>query len=326
MKHSLVPYLLAAGVALGTLAGCQRGGDPPAASEPPTVAVRARTLKLRVFDEVVTAEGRWRSTGEIVITAPFAGGVDSLLVQLGDQVAAGQTLCRLVTREAQAALRGAALLAAEAHDGFGRDEADRAAELARRELVRVPLSAPRAGTVVRLSTATGGGVAESAELMAILPADAIVFEAHVSSAEAPRLRIGQRATIEEEGHPARAAALQRILPAAGAGDQSTLVWLRAMPDGAPPVLDRFGTALITVGAQRRALAVPDSAVVQDDLTGETRIALVTPGGQAVWTRATLGLGSAGWHELVAPVLTPGSQVIIDGHRGLPDSTRVKVTG
>jgi multidrug efflux system membrane fusion protein len=318
MKH------LGITLALLLLAGCQHSDPPPESAGAPTVSVRARATESRSFDDTVTAEGQWRSSGEIVIAAPFAGRVDSLGVQLGDRVAAGQVLCRLITREAQATLRGAALLAAEAHDATTQAEAARAAALARRELVRVPLTAPRPGIVVRLDATTGGEVAESAEILALLPSDGIVFEAHVRAADAGRLRIGQTASIAGEGGPSRAATVQRVLPVAGAGDQSTLVWLRPVSDGAPPELDRFGTAVITVGPPRRALAVPDSAIVQDDLTGETQVALINAAAQAIWTPATLGIGANGWHELTAPALAPGSLVVIEGQRGLPDSTRVRI--
>jgi biotin carboxyl carrier protein len=324
MRRTPIGCLTAAGALLVALSGCQSEREAADPSGPPTVAVRARTLETRSFDDTVTAAGQWRSGSEISITAPFAGRIDSLGAQLGDRVIAGQTLCRLITREAQAAQRGAALMAAEAHDPASRQEATRAAELARRDLVRVPLTAPRAGIVVRLAASTGDEVAESAEILALVPGDAVVFEAHVPAARARRVRVGQAASIAEEGGPPRAAVVQRILPVAGAGDQSTLAWLRPISDGALPELDRFGTAVITVGPARSVLAVPDSAVVQDDLTGETRAARITAAGLAVWTPVTLGLGTNGWHELTAPALEPGTLVIVAGQRGLPDSTRVKV--
>ncbi|HVN75301.1 MAG TPA: ABC transporter substrate-binding protein, partial [Thermoanaerobaculaceae bacterium] len=75
------------------------------------------------------------------------------------------------------------------------------------------------------------------------------------------------------------------------------------------------------GEARRALAVPDSAVVEDDLTGETRVARVERG-VAVWTPVTLGLAEGGWHELRAPALAAGTVVVVSGQHGLPDSTHV----
>ena len=110
---------------------------------------------------------------------------------------------------------------------------------------------------------------------------------------------------------------------ANAGDQTTLVWL-APAAGPPPALDRFGTATVVVGAARRAVAVPDSAVVEDDLTGVTRIALVTRSSLALWVPVTLGASVPGWREVRGPALAAGAPVIVDGQHGLPDSTAVTI--
>jgi biotin carboxyl carrier protein len=307
-------------------AGCQGGSQAEENSAPPLAAVQARGVAARTFRDVVTASGQWRSTGEAAMAAPFAGVVDSLGVQLGERVAAGQVLCHLVTREAQAGLRGATLMAAEARDPAATREATRAAALARRDRVRIPLLAPRTGVVIRMSVVTGSEVAEAGEILALLPIDAMVFEARVSPRDAARVRPGQPGLVGGEGTSSRAVTVQRILPIVGEGDQSALAWLRPSPGQDTPEIGRFGTATIEVGAPRSAPAVPDSAIVQDDLTGENRVAVVTADGRTSWTAVTLGAGGDGWHELLAPTLAPGTLVITDGQHGLPDSTLVKVTG
>ena len=101
----------------------------------------------------------------------------------------------------------------------------------------------------------------------------------------------------------------------GAGASRTLVVI--------PAAHQFGTATIEVGARRRVLAVPDSALVEDDLTGEVRAARVDGGGRAIWTTLRLGAAGSGWHELLEPTLAPGTPFIIVGQHGLADSTRVK---
>jgi hypothetical protein len=63
--------------------------------------------------------------------------------------------------------------------------------------------------------------------------------------------------------------------------------------------------------------------VADDLTGEVQVARVDDS-LAVWTPVRLGAAAGGWHELLAPAPRPGTRVIVEGQRGLPDSTRVRV--
>ncbi|MGH7682002.1 MAG: HlyD family efflux transporter periplasmic adaptor subunit, partial [Candidatus Eiseniibacteriota bacterium] len=186
----------------------------------------------------------------------------------------------------------------------------------------VPLPATASGLVVRRSAEVGAELAENLEMLAIVPPQDIVFEAHVTAREAARVHEGQSAEIVAEGiEPVRASVL-RTLPGMSAEDQSILIWLE--PLHAPPVvaISRYGTARIETGAPRPGIGVPDSALVADDLTGEMRFVRVDSGGIAVWTTVHLGRDATGWHELLAPKLPAGTSVVISGQRGLPDSVKV----
>ena len=313
--------LLAIAIAFAA-AGC--GHPSPDAESGPAAVVSVRVAHVldRIIPSEVMAPGQWRAANEIAVTAPFAAVVDSLGPHAGDQVRRGESIGSLITRESRAAVRGAELMLHQAADAAARDEARRALALARHDLVRVPLVAGATGLVIRRAVEPGAEVTEGSELLTIVPERDLVFEAHVSVSEATRVATGQRARIMMEGAAPAEARVLRRLPGASAADQTALFWLAAV--GRAPVgsLDRFGTAVIETGAPRRALAVPDSALVEDDLTGEVRVARVDSSGVAVWTKVQLGAAAAGWHELLAPALPPGTTVVISGQRGLPDSTRV----
>lgn len=305
-------------------AGC---GGPGASSEEqaapvPTVAVRIERVALRMFQPAVFAPGQWIAASELVVAAPFPAVVDSIAPHPGDRVASHEIIGWLTTRESEAAVRGAELLLQQAADSTARTEARRALALARRDIVRVPLLAATAGTVQRRSVEPGAVVADGAEMLSLMPDRALVFEAHIPLAEAGRVRVGQRARVANEGGEAVEGFVQRFLPRASAADQTALVWLA--PEGKPPagLLGRFGTAAIETGPSRRAPAVPDSALAEDDLTGEVRLARVDSAGVALWTSVKLGIDQNGWRELVAPALPLGTPVVISGQRGLPDSSRV----
>lgn len=315
-------WRLGAGLALAMAAtGCGRSSGDSGAAEP-SVPVRVAALVEQSFAQFEVAPGQWRAANEIVVTTPFAAVVESLRPRIGDGVAAGETLGVLVTRESRATLRGAELMLQQATDAGARSEAARAIELAQRELVRVPLLASGSGTVVRRAVESGAELAESAELLAIVPRGELVFEAHVPAAAAERLRTGQAAQIATPGGEPVAADVERRLPGVSPEDQSVLVWLA--PLNAPPLaaIGRFGSARIETAAPRRGVAVPDSALVTDDLTGETRVARVDKRDIAIWTPVRLGRAADGWHELLAPALPPGTRVVTSGQRGLPDSVRV----
>ncbi len=316
--------VLAVAAPAWSLVGCGTGSDP-ASIDPPRAAavpVRVAALAERLFHPGVPASGQWIASNELIVGAPFVAIVDSIGPQVGDRLFHGEVVARLTTRESQAAVDGAELLLRQAGDAAARAEASRALALARHDLIRVPLQAPAPGTVIRRSATPGAMVAAGSELLAIIPDGALVFEAHVSLVDARGVAVGQRARVTSEGGAAIEARVQRFLPNAGGADQSALVWLS--PEGAVPIgsLGRFGTVFIETGTARHAVGVPDSALVEDDLTGDVRVARVDSAGLAVWLSVKVGTEQDGWRELLAPALRQGSLVVIRGQHGLPDSTRV----
>jgi hypothetical protein len=168
-------------------------------------------------------------------------------------------------------------------------------------------------------------VSDAAELVTLLPESGVVFEAHVPLRDAAHITVGQTGRIAGEDGVAVPAVVRRRLPLTAAGDQNALVWLAPLAPVAPAWLDRYGTATLVTGAPHEAPGIPDSAIVEDDLTGEARVARVVGNERSevlIWTAVRLGAGEGGWHELIDPALPAGARVVVEGQRGLPDSTRI----
>jgi len=317
--HALAATLLASALAV---AGCGHRGEENASDKGPTVPVRVQRIEERNVRATVASSGQWRVSDSVTVVASFRAYVEALRPKVGDAVTRGTTIGSLVTYESRAALRGAEILVHQAKSAVERDEAARALRLAERDLVRVPLLAPATGTVLRRSAEPGSEVAEAGEVLTLVPEGSIVFEAHVPGNEAGHVAPGQRAQVEMEGGGFVEGRVQRRLPQSSEADQTALFWIAPLVRTPFGVLGRFGTATIETGAVHRALLVPDSALVENDLTGEVQVARVLPGNVAVWTTVQLGHGEQGWHELNSPSLPPGTPVVVQGQRGLPDSTRV----
>lgn len=315
---------IAVALAAVLCAGCTHAPADPTAADP-VVDVLLGSVTIQTFVDRVDAPGDWRSNGDLIVNAPFDAVVEELNVRLGDRVEAGRTLARLETRESRAALRGAELMVREARDPAARPEAARALALAQRDRVRVPLVAAKGGVVSRVSVASGTEVALASEILTIVPQGAIVFQAKVSPLEAPKVRGGQIGVVVDADGLRHAVSVQRVLPIGTEGDPSTLVMLTPSASQAGIQINQFGTASIEVGTPRRSRAIPDSALVEDDLTGIRRIAVVDKDSRAHWVQAEIGVLSDGWRELKAPALSPGTRLVVQGQRGLPDSTRVRVT-
>lgn len=320
------PRLAAAVLFLLLAGGCARGGaeGDDAGAGAPVVPVRVAALAEREFRPATTAPGQWRAANELVAAAPFAAYVDSVRVEVGDAVKRGAVLATLTTRESRAAVLGARQLVAAASDPATREQARRALAQAERDLVHVPLLATAGGTVVRRSATNGSEVTEGSEVVALVAADALIFEAHVPAADAAHVSAGDAVHVEMEDGTVLDARVRRALPQTSAADQAALVWLAPARPAPAAWLNRFGTAHLAVGAPHTAIGVPDSAIVSDDLTGVLRLAIIDAHAVARWRDVRLGLASGGWHELLAPALAAGTRVVISGQRGLPDSTKVSI--
>jgi hypothetical protein len=318
----LAPLLLAL-VLAAILAGC---GKPPAEEAPadPVVTVHAGVVAERTFRDEVEAPGRWKSASQLSVRAPAAGSIESLTPRPGDRVGTGQVVGRLLTRESRAALEGAELMVRDARTSSARAEAGRALSLARRELVRVPLVAGRGGVVLTRTAEPGAQVDEGADVLVLVSPEGLVFEAHVPAGQGARVRPGQAGTVTVAPAPPRAATVRTVLPQADSTDQSTVVWLVPASLTPPPALERFGAARIATGAPRLSPAVPEIALVEDDLTGEPQIALVDSSGRAAWTKITAGVSKDGWREILAPRIAAGTRVVTEGQHGLADHTRVEI--
>ena len=301
--------------------GCGHSGGEESEDAKPVVPVVVRRLEQGMLRETVKTSGQWRVADSVTVFAPFRAYIETLRPHAGDPVTKGQTIGELVTYESQAAVRGAEILVRQARTAAEHEEAASALRLAERDLVSVPLIAPTTGTVLRRSVEPGSEAAEAGELLTIVPLGSVVFEAHVARTDAARVATGQHAEVGMDGSSVLAT-VQRRLPQTSEADQSALFWLAPAVQAPFGVLGRFGNATIETGAAHEAILVPDSALVEDDLTGEIRIARVVPGSVAIWTTVRLGEGNEGHHELLAPALPAGTPIVVQGQRGLPDSTHV----
>jgi len=316
---SVVATLLVAG--LGA-AGCgHHSAAEDDAAHPARARVVATPLALHTFDRVAEGTGQWRSATETPVQAPFDAIVEALAPHPGERVERGATIGRWTTYESEAALQGAQLWREGAADSATAREGERALAQARRSLVHVPITAPVTGTVVRRSAEPGARLAAGTEVLAIVPDDEVVFEAHLRADDARVVKIGMPATIGDGDGLAIPARVLTLLPAAG-GDQTVLAWLRPLARRERPDLGRFGTARIRLGDRVTALAAPDSAIVEDDLTGAHRIATVDSAGRVQWVAVKLGPRDGTLRGVEGSRLAAGTRVIVQGQRALADGAEV----
>jgi HlyD family secretion protein len=340
MTRALTPAAIALALATAPLS-CARSADPatgadarPAESAPAGAGnalevdagtpVKVATVERATLALTVSGPGRTDALVQQKVRAPFKGILKELRVADGDRVRKGQVLAVLVSQESQSALTGAEALLRAGRTPEEQSDARRAVQLARQGLVPAYLRAPEAGVIVSHGADEGSLVAEAQDLVSMAAGDSFVFRADIVQTDLGRIRAGQPAEVHlAAGSSTLSGTVHGILPAASANDLTAPVRIDINSSTMPERLGLFGTAIITVGTRQDVPVVPAPAVLRDDVTGVSQVALVSQG-KAHWQRVTTGVAQGGRVEIAQPPLQPGAQVIVQGQVGLPDGAPVQV--
>lgn len=306
----------------GGAAASETGAAPTATNVPVSVA----TVRHEMLNVIVTAPGRTEALRRDRVRAPFASRLMSLRVTDGDHVAKGQIIAVVVSKNSEAALDGAEQMLAAARSPDDRADAQRAVDVARRNLVQQTLRAPADGVVLSHAAEAGDYVDVNEVLVTIAETDTVYFNAQVAQSDVGRVRSGQHASIDipAVGTQAVTAVVQGLLPMASSQNFSAPVRLDFSPPRRHMPLGLFGTASIVVAQHMDATVVPASAVLRDDVTGVTRVAIVESSGAAHWLTVEAGVREGGRVEIVKPPIAAGMHVITDGQVGLPEGAKVVV--
>jgi multidrug efflux pump subunit AcrA (membrane-fusion protein) len=310
-------------------AGCRKAADPEEeASKPPapetiSVPVRVAPITRAPLSRIVSAPGQTNALTQQKVRAPFAGTLVELNVADGDSVHRGQTVGVIVSRETEASLSGAREMVRSASTPEEKADADRALVIAEKNLVRTAIHAEADGAVLSHGAAAGDRVSEDQELLTIADRGSLVFVANAVQSDLAQVHPGQAVSVELAGRPRPiAGVVHDVLPSANPGDFTAPVRidLREAPPGM--AIGLFGTARVTVESHE-AVTVPDAAILRDDVSGKTRVALVKDG-RAHWVDVVTGLHGAAGTEIVSPPLSPTDSVVVSGQIGLPDGARVTI--
>jgi RND family efflux transporter MFP subunit len=325
---------------LAAFAACSRGNNPAKAASASATndttgadSLSATPVHMTVVERgniaiTVTGPGRTDALDLQKIRAPFTGVLTLLHIAVGDHVSAGQVVAAVVNQPSQAALIGAEAMLRSASTPAQRSDAERALVLARQNLVATQLRAPRAGVVISRGASQGDLVSQGDSILTIASAGSTVFVARIAQGDLAQVRLGQRANVNLPGQLGAVPGLVHgLLPA----DTNSVMTVPVRIDfstnlqtaGAPIQTGLFGTAEIIVGERFAVPIVPAAAVLRDDISGISRVALVTAAGKAHWVTVTTGASQSGGVEIKTPALAPGQRVIVSGQVGLPEGSNVR---
>lgn len=337
-------------VALGAALACSGSGKGDEGSDVSAtrVPVGLGQVVRDTIVETLALTGRLtaRPGGSALLSAPAAGIVRTLTVQIGDRVARGAVVAEMDVPELVAEARQKETAAAQAEREAARqkqlladgitsarqaEEAEAAAEQAKaaaaaaRDLLgRTRVTSPLTGAVAEVLVQRGERVEGGHPLVQVVASDTLDLIVPVPAASLHRLRVGLAATIRQEGDsvgvPARVTAL------APGVDSLTNAGSAVLRVSNPEHRLRPGaaaTAEVRLGTRGGVLVVPDSAIV---LAGDSAVVFVVGADSIAHQRVVRRGGSAAGRSEVAGDLAPGDRVVTTGAFGLQDGMRVVPTG
>lgn len=336
--------LVVGGVAL--LAACSGGGGEDAAggSAPTRVPVGLGLVARDSLVETLALTGRLeaRPGGSALLTAPAAGVVRAVRVQVGDRVPRGGVVAELEVPELTADAEQKTSAAAQAQREAARQrqllsdgitsarQAEEAAANARQAaaaaasahdlLARTRVTSPVAGRVQDVLVQRGERVEAGRPLAQVVAPDTLDLSVPVPAPDLPRLRVGLPVEVTQDGDTA---AVRAWLAALAPGVDS----LTNAGEAVIRVPNRDGrlhpgaaaTARVRLGVRRDVLVVPDSALV---LAGDSSVVFVVGPDSVAHQRAVDRGVRAGGRTEVRGELRGGDRVVTTGAFGLQDGMHV----
>ena len=321
------PIVFAASLALVTagMVGCSREAPEDAA---PEVRVEVRTAVARKgsVDEVVRATGATMVRREAQLRSPMTGVIAKFQYFNGDGIVKGSTVALVRPKEAEAALLGAQQLMESAKNERQKAEAQKAYDLAQNAAGTIALRAPFDGVLSGKVKNEMEVVAEGEQIASLIDPTSMMFVADVPASSSRLIRQGERARIRFSGEAGKsyAGSVHRIEPQVNTSDQTVRVQISFDAKNIKLAGSLFGEAEIVVGTRSNVILVPSAAILRDDERGATVVVLVGADSVAHRVDVVTGAGGDSVVQVSSPQITAGSVVVIRGHYGLPDSTKVTI--
>ncbi len=326
----------------------QIAAELKAAAKTETPAVNVVTLQLQpsLLRDKINLPGAVEAWDSLQIMAKVAGSIEEVLVVKGQQVAKGQLIARIESRDYQIALDSAKAAYALAQANLARNESLRskgistqasleeqqnqvrqtkaALEQAELQLSRCQITAPMAGVINRLDAKAGlmtSSLMPSAlaEIIALDQVKAVIAVPEADVAAVRRLKQVEL-EIQALGNEKFTAKVHYLAQAPESQARAYRLELAIDNPGHRILPGMFVRASIVKEAQEQALAVPLFSVISRN---DEQFVYVEENGLARRRPVRTGF-LEGWQVLVTEGLQAGDKVIIEGHRSVEDGQPVKV--
>ncbi|WP_024539736.1 efflux RND transporter periplasmic adaptor subunit [Comamonas badia] len=353
-----MPRFLSCAAALALSAGLagQLAAEQPKPQPQPALTVTTATPVRGPLTDHLNANGNIAAWQEASVGAEIGGlRIAQVLVNVGDQVRAGQVLARFATdlvqsdvAQARAALQQAQAAVAEARANAARAQAlagsgamsqqqiqqyataelSAGASLAaaqaqlaaqRLRLKHTEVRAPDDGVISARGATVGAVVNVGAELFRLVRRNRLEWRAEVNSADLARLAIGTRAVVTAPGGAQAEGRVRMLAPTVDLASRNALIYVD-LPSGGALRAGMYASGQFLLG-QRQALTVPLSAVVVRD--GFPSVFELGEGAHVLLRRVRTGQKNGERIEVVEG-LAPDARIVVRGGTFLNDGDLVRV--
>jgi RND family efflux transporter MFP subunit len=335
------------------LSGCKKEAEVAAVT--PALKVQLVQPQATQVAQTVRATGTVHAREEVQLGVELNGvRVESVLVEVGDRVTAGQVLLRLDTRLLQAELNQvrASVKQAQAQLQVASKDATRGAELRKRGLVSArdseqteaalinaraglelaqaqlqraelqlsfaTLRAPFAGTISARDVQPGVLASPAMSLLRLIKNDELEWRAELAEADFVRVSKTQTVLLGDGNAPAISAEIRALAPGLDLKNRTGLIYASIPTDAANAAGVKAGVFIpgtIQLGAAA-GNTIPSTAIVRRD--GYDYV-FVVENNVVKLTKVTLGVNEASGVQLLAPadlkdIVKEGAGFLSDGDR------------
>ena len=313
------------------------------------MAVHVGTISRATLHQAVLAYGTiepepaapGRSPAEAEVASPVAGILAHIDCSEGQKVAQGTLLFRLDSRIADVTYEKAKKTITFAAENFARkkkllaiegtsqkdyQEAEQQLNTAHSELAAAEtdqallrITAPLAGTVVKINSKPGESVELNTVLAKIIDLGRLIAAVSVPSSETAPLKVGQAARIEPD--------ITGVVVFVGAHidlQTDTMPVRISVPAHAGFHPGQFVSVRIVCAEHPSCLAVPEAAVISDFAGGDSGFLVLVDGDKAVRKPIKIGLRESGLVEVTGEGLKEGQTIVTEDAYAVPDATKIHI--
>jgi membrane fusion protein, multidrug efflux system len=309
------------------------------------VPVEVARVSRRAIAASYVGTAPLEARGESQVVAKTSGVALQVLVEVGQQVRAGQVLIRLDSDRAalQAAQSAAQMRKLEANYNrslqlskqqlvsandldqlkFDLENARAVNRLANLEMSYANVTAPIAGVIAERTIKTGNFVQINTPIFRIVDTSRLEATLNVPERELATLKAGLPVQLQVDAMPGRpfAGRVDRVAPVIDSGSGTFRV-ICAFESGGLLQPGMFGRIKIDYDQRADALVVPRVALLDDE--GDPAVFAVKSG-KSARVPVKLGYIDGQWAEIRSG-LAEGAQVVVAGKTALRDGTVVQVIG